>query len=88
MKVNSIHSYEPGEAKVGTGATTSVIFIWALYMKGDHAPTFDSKLGFVDGMLFRSRFPRVAEYLSTVETGAFVTPGPVAVNKTLETSIL
>jgi hypothetical protein len=57
-------------------------------MKGDHAPTFDSKLGFVDGMLFGSRFPRVAEYLSTVETGAFVTPGPVAVNKTLETSIL
>ena len=57
-------------------------------MKGDHAPTFDIKLGFVDGMLFKSRFPRVAEYLSTVGTGAFVTPGPVAVNKTLETSIL
>lgn len=66
------------------------IGIWALYMKGDHAPTFTSfnKVGFVDGILFRSRFPRVAAYL--FKSGPTTVPGtPLFVPdvKVLETSI-
>jgi hypothetical protein len=61
-------------------------------MKGDHAPTFTLffKIGFIDGMLFKFRFPRVAEYLSITTTGVTTTGEPtssVAVSKTLETSI-
>ena len=57
-------------------------------MKGDHAPTFTSfgKTGFVDGMLFGSRFPRVAAYLFT--SGLTALPAvSVPDVKVLETSI-
>ena len=62
-------------------------------MKGDHAPAFTLliKTGFIDGMLFKTKFPRVAAYLSI--TGTSIGPNGVfgsslvADSKTLETSI-